>query len=112
MEACFDFLFKRIGIILAYPYAFRIQQEKAGCFTTRIVEGKIILTTFLFLTNNSTPEGDALYNNKGITRNDKSYLAIDKLSSFVNSDIKTNERVKKKMADFVEQYLQLTPLNA
>jgi hypothetical protein len=119
-------------------FEYKIHGEKAGYFTAEIVDGKIILTTFLFLTNNSTPEGDALYHNKRITKDDKAYLAIDKLSSFVNSDIASNERVKqmfieagceslfkldktlctspdskeeKKMADFVAQYLQLPPLN-
>lgn len=82
---------------LLIPYYLLLQ--KAGYFVCEVHEGKLILTTFLFLTNNDTPEGDKLYRLYQLTRNDKDYLAINKLSSFVTSDIAQNPEAKKLFID-------------
>ena len=66
-----------------------------GYFRGDIIEGRIILRTFLFITNNGTPEGDRLLANTGLKKEDKNYLAIDKISTFIKSDIDTNQRVKE-----------------
>ena len=60
-----------------------------------IIEGKIVIRTFLFITNNGTPEGLKLQNITGLQKLDKKYLAIDKLSTFMTSDIGNNEKVRK-----------------
>lgn len=73
---------------------FRLLEKKAGYFVVDIIDEKIILRTFLFLTNNGTPEGEKLLEHTGFMKEDKKYLAIDKLSSFIHSDIKDNERIK------------------
>lgn len=73
---------------------FSIYQERAGYFTGEIVDGKLILTTFLFLTNNNTPEGEEIYKQYELTRIDKDYLSINKLSSFVASDIAQNPEAR------------------
>jgi hypothetical protein len=50
----------------------------------------LLLKTFLFITCDGTPEGDKLRKILGLSKWDKKYLAIDRLSSFLNSDIQEN----------------------
>ena len=78
-----------------YLFEFAINQIKVGYFKGDIIGENMILRTFLFLTNNGTPEGKKLHANIGIMKEDKIYLTIDKLSTFVNSDIASNDRLKQ-----------------
>jgi hypothetical protein len=73
---------------------YKLLGKKTGYFVADIIDKKIILRTFLFLTNNDTPEGETLLEHTGFMKEDKAYLAIDKFSSFVHSDIKDNERIR------------------
>jgi len=78
---------------------YRIFGTKAGYFRLDIVKNILVVRTFLFLTNSGTPEGDLLGKNTGLKMLDKKYLAIDKLSTFISSDIKTNPQLKKIFTD-------------
>ena len=73
---------------------FRFYDVKAGYFLAEIVNGAIMIRTFLFLTQGGTPEGEILIKNTGLKKLDLKYLAIDKLSSFISSDISDNEEVR------------------
>jgi hypothetical protein len=73
---------------------FRLFDTKAGYFRADIVNDIILIRTFLFITNNGTPEGQLLEKNTGLQKLDKNYLAIDKLSSFMTSDLDKNEEVQ------------------
>jgi len=73
---------------------FRIYNTKAGYFRVDMVEGMIVIRTFLFVTNSGTPEGQKLEQNTGLQKLDKKYLAIDKLSTFMTSDIGNNQEVR------------------
>jgi len=68
---------------------------KVGYFRADIVDGIILLRTFLFITNNGTPEGQLLEKNTGLQKLDKKYLQIDKLSTFMNSDLDKNTEVQR-----------------
>ncbi len=72
---------------------YRIEKYKAGYLRADIIDGCILIRTFLFLTNNGTPEGEKLEQMTGLGKLDKKYLAIDKLSAFMSSDIRSNEAV-------------------
>ena len=72
---------------------FNIFGTKAGYFRVDIVEGVILVRTFLFITNNSTPEGEKLEQTTGIQKLDKKYLAIDKLSTFMTSEISNSPEI-------------------
>ena len=78
---------------------YKLFGVKTGYLIADVVEGQILLRTFLFLTNNGTPEGERLHKNTGIMKEDKIYLAIDKMSTFFNSDIATTPRVKQIFID-------------
>lgn len=80
-------------------FEYSVLGIKVGYFIGEIIDKRIILKTFLFLTNNGTPEAEKLYATTGITKEDKAYLTIDKLSTFLDSDIATNERVKQLFID-------------
>lgn len=73
--------------------------NKTGYFRADVANGQLLLRTFLFMTNNGTPEGEKLHRNTGIMKEDKMYLAIDKISTFLNSDITNNPRVKQLFLD-------------
>ena len=73
----------------------RICECKVGYFRVDIVDGIAVVRTFLFLTQSGTPEGQLLWKNTGLQKLDTKYLAMDKLSSFMSSDIGDNDRVRK-----------------
>lgn len=75
-------------------FEYRIDGIKLGYFRGDIFDGKIILRTFLFILNNGTPEAHKLKKSTGLSKEDMKYLSLDKLSTFVHSDIDKNERVK------------------
>ncbi len=90
-KVCYD---THKNILVEYTF-FGI---KVGYFRVDIINGMVIIRTFLFLTNSSTPEGQLLEKNTGLQKLDKKYLALDKLSTFMNSDIGKNEKVREIFA--------------
>ena len=78
---------------------YRFFDTKAGYLRLDTVDGVIVIRTFLFVTNNGTPEGQLLEKNTGLQLLDKKYLAIDKLSTFMSSDIGDNQAVRKIFED-------------
>jgi hypothetical protein len=74
---------------------YRYMGVKTGYLRADIHNDIMLIHTFLFLTNNGTPEGALLQQNTGLKLADKMYLDIDKLSSFVASDIKNNKVIKE-----------------
>jgi hypothetical protein len=67
---------------------------KLGYLKGDIIGDKLVIRTSLFLTHNGTPEGKRLQELAGIQKADKQYLGIDKLTTFIFSDIKKNEKLK------------------
>lgn len=57
---------------------------KIGYLVGKIVDDKFLFSTFLFITHNSTPEGDRLEKITGLKKEDISYWKIDRLSTFLN----------------------------
>ena len=78
---------------------YRIYGTRTGYFKIDIVGNIVVVRTFLFLTNNGTPEGELLGKNTGLKMLDKKYLLIDKLSTFISSDIGTSPQLKKIFCD-------------
>jgi len=113
-----------------FPYTY--QNIRLGYLKANIFGDRLIFRTFLFLTNNGTPEDNKLAKLLGVQKADKKYLGIDNLKTFINSDIESNENLKRIFcqtgcgelfemikimrinpsptiycADFLEQYLGL-----
>ena len=78
---------------------YRLNFKKVGYLPIVFFDSKIIVKTFLFLTNSQTPEGDKLLANTGLSIDDTKYLSINKLSALMASDISENEKVKQIFID-------------
>lgn len=73
---------------------FRFFEVKAGYFLVDLIDEKVLIKTFLFLTNNGAPEGQKLGSITGLQKFDKKYLALDRLSTFMTSEIGENETLR------------------
>lgn len=69
-------------------------KARLGYLKADVIGDKLVIRTFLFLTNNGTPEGKKLNQLFGLQKADKKYLGIDKLSTFILSDIRKDEKLK------------------
>ena len=74
-------------------------EHKIGYFVANIVDGCVFIRTFLFITNTGTPEGKRLEKLTGLKKLDKKYLAIDRMSTFMNSDLAENPEIQKLLAN-------------
>ena len=79
----------RDGSILA---EYRFSEYKLGYFVVEFVDDLAIITTFLFLTMNGTPEGDKLYDLLRVTRSDKTYLGLDQTQHVLH--LRPEERLR------------------
>ncbi|HEY0176241.1 MAG TPA: hypothetical protein VGC08_07680 [Pedobacter sp.] len=77
----------------------KLSDQKAGYFLVTLNDAKLIIRTFLFLTNDGTPEGEKLRKLLEINKEDKQYLMIDKLPTFNSYHIEKNERLSKLFTD-------------
>ena len=68
---------------------------KFGYLVVTLIDGVVLIKTFLLITNSGTPEGDKLQALTGLNKSDKSYLGLDRLSSFYSDDIKSNDKIMK-----------------
>lgn len=117
---------------------FEIYKRRVGYLKATLHGDKLIIRTFLFITNNGTPEGKKLTSLIHVQKEDKKFLAIDKLQTFMESDLDTNEKIRslfkeagcgdlfklkkeveiselfkmKKTADYVSNYLGLNDESA
>jgi len=62
--------------------SYELSNERVGYLLVEWVENILLIRTFLFITNDGTPEGDKLTALLGITKDDKTYLAIHTLPAF------------------------------
>lgn len=79
----------------SFLFPLTYNKAKLGYLKGDILGDKLVIRTFLFISNNGTPEGNKLHDMLGVDKTDKKYLNIDKLSTFINSDIKKDERLKE-----------------
>lgn len=90
----------------------RFENIKLGYMPVDIVDGHLLIRTFLLFTQNSTPEGEKLKKISGFEKHDISYLHLDRISSFINLDFSENSRLVKLvkqcgLGEFVEMQQRL-----
>ena len=73
---------------------FYLSDKKAGYLQVELHGDRLVIHTFLFLTNSGTPEGIKLEKLAGLQKADKIYLEIDTLSTFNSYHIDKNEPLK------------------
>lgn len=67
---------------------------KVGYFVISLHEDKWLIRTFLFLTNEGTPEGNKLKKLTQLERLDKKYLMLDRMDAFLTYDISGDEGLR------------------
>jgi hypothetical protein len=77
-------------ILIDYAYL----GKKTGYLVASVEKQRLLIHTFLFITANGTPEGKKLSQLTGLKKMDMKYLAIDKLSTFLNYKIQDHPFVK------------------
>jgi len=82
-----------------YLIEYEILNCKLGYWVARFIEGDLVILTFLFLTNHSTPEGAKLEKLSGLSKIDIQYWNIDRISTFYQSDLKDNAEIRKLFND-------------
>jgi hypothetical protein len=70
---------------------------KIGYFVADIIDEKVIIKTFLFITHHSTPEGHALEKLSGLGKMDISYWHFDSVTSFLTDPPEEGSMIKKMM---------------
>lgn len=82
-----------LGTIACHPQGssslveYDIYGKKLGYLVCSVHDGKIIIRTFLFLTNDGTPEGKKLSELTRLELLDKQFLGIDTLEGFIRFGI-------------------------
>ncbi|QIH35539.1 hypothetical protein [Sphingobacterium sp. DR205] len=79
------------GQVLIACYCAR---HKVGYFLVSYHGDKWIIRTFLFLTNEGTPEGTKLKEIIGLEKEDAKYLMIDRVTAFLDYDIEHDQRLR------------------
>jgi hypothetical protein len=73
---------------------YRFYDWKLGYLPVEIIDDKILIKTFLFLTMTGTPEAKLLYRNCGLMRRDIEELSFDTLDTFVNTDVQEDQELQ------------------
>jgi hypothetical protein len=70
-----------------YLVAFHFLGIRIGYLVARVVEGMILITSFLLLTMEGTPEGRLLRQRLRLTRRDIEHERLDRLETFLTPDV-------------------------
>jgi hypothetical protein len=66
---------------------FRIKDARLGYFTAVGIDGRTLVTSFLFLTMRDTPEGKLIRERLGLRADEIEWLRADSLPFFTQSDV-------------------------
>ena len=76
------------GLIGYYFYGYLL-----GYLLTEVIDGIAVIRTFLFLTNDDTPQGKKLHQLLRSNKLDKSYTGLDQLSTFIYGNLKEDDKL-------------------
>jgi hypothetical protein len=83
----------------SYRIDFHFKDARVGYLVGRVVEGKLVITTFLFLTMEGTPEGRLLKEKLRLSRRDIEYEGLDRLETFLTPDVLADKELGKVLED-------------
>jgi hypothetical protein len=78
---------------------YRYKKTLLGYFLVEAVSGVALIKTFLFITNSGTPEGNMLDRILNARKADKAFTEIDKLNTFMKTDILKNTRLRTALIE-------------
>ena len=73
---------------------FRVKETRLGYFTAVEIDGRILITTFLFLTMRDTPEGKLIRKRLGLRADEIEWLRADSLPFFTRSDVAEDSELR------------------
>ena len=76
---------------------YRFLGHKLGYLPVRIIDGKAVVLTFLFLTMDGTPESRLLQEHLKVRRNQRERLELDRLSTFLLTDVQDDPVVRNAL---------------
>src|SRR5207253_1733261 len=76
-----------------------LNAHKLGYLVAQRLDGAVLIDTFLFLTMDGTPEGDLLHRKLKLRRPDKEQLGLDRIQTFLLSDIQGDKELVEMLAD-------------
>ena len=76
-----------------YLVEFKYAGKTAGYFVAKKKDDCVVITTFLFLTMQGTPQSQKLRERLGIGRQTIEYLHLDQLETFRNPDIRNDKQL-------------------
>jgi len=76
-----------------YLIEYRFVDYKLGYFVAEVVEQSILVTTFLFLTMQGTPEAISLFNHLRLRRPDIEQLGLDSLGNYLFTDLQKDSEL-------------------
>lgn len=71
---------------------------KLGYLTAIVIDDCVLITTFLFLTMDGTPEGALIREKLRLERPDKEHLELDKIETFLHTDMKDDPEIVKLLS--------------
>jgi hypothetical protein len=71
------------------------RSAKLGYLLYEIIDNIVVIKTFLFITQNGTKEGNLLNKRYTLSKYSKKYFELDKLNTFVFTDVYKDEELKK-----------------
>jgi hypothetical protein len=78
---------------------YRLFDKRVGYLPYAILDDKVVVRTFLFLTMDGTPEGARLRSQLRLRRDDKEYLELDTFYAFVHSDLKQDPDLVRVLSE-------------
>jgi hypothetical protein len=77
---------------------FRYNNVKIGYLTCAMFDTMAVVTTFLLLTQNGTSEGYMLNREYGLSKYAKQHFELDRLHTFINTDVYQDEELRALFA--------------
>jgi hypothetical protein len=78
---------------------FHYRGIRAGYLPARVVDGKLVVTTFLLLTMQGSPEGRLLRRRLHLTGRDVEYARLDRLETFLAPDVLADKELVRVLED-------------
>ncbi|WP_316801494.1 hypothetical protein [Pedobacter frigidisoli] len=92
---------------------FYIKDKKLGYLVVEIEASQLLIVTFLFITNDGTPEGRKLAELTSLQKLDKQYIGIDTLSGFKSLSIQPDSDLGRLFTEAgCAHLLDLSDINA
>lgn len=73
----------------------RFNGAKVGYLLYDIIDKTVVIKTFMFITQNSTFEGNKLSKKYNLTKYSKKYFELDRLKTFIYTDVYKDKELKK-----------------